>query len=178
MLFDVLGPLLLALALVAGWFMTLVNLPGNWVMAAAVALYTSVTPLEARFRLGWPIVAIVVGLALLGELVEFLAGALGATRAGASRRGAMMAIVGSMIGGVVGAVVGLPIPIVGSVVAAVLFAALGALAGAMAAESSQRTTGELWQIGWGAFWGRLLGTLGKVLAGSLIAVTAMVALFV
>lgn len=179
MFFDIIATLSLVLCLAAGWVLTLLNLPGNWLMVAAAAAYAHFAPNDARFHLSWKLVAWLAAIALVGEAIEFAAGALGATQAGASRRGAIMAMLGSLLGGLVGAVVGLPVPIVGPVLAAVLFAAAGALAGAVLGElSAQRSRGELWRIGWGAFWGRILGTIGKVLAGSVIAVVVIVGLFV
>ena len=69
-------------------------------------------------------------LALLGDIIEFLAGALGVKRKGGSKRGALFAIIGSFAGGLVGIFVGIPVPIVGPIIVAFLFASLGALAGA------------------------------------------------
>ncbi len=105
----------------------------------------------------------VVVLAVLGEIIELAAGALGVARTGGSRRSAMLALAGSLVGSVLGVVVGVPIPVVGSVIAAVLFAGMGAMAGAILGELSVgRTPGDGWQVGKAAFWGRLAGTLGKM----------------
>ncbi len=66
---------------------------------------------------------------------------------------------------------------IGSIVAAVLFAGLGAMVGALIGESWKgRGLGESWQVGKAAFWGRLLGTLAKVVVGSVMVVVAVVAL--
>ncbi len=170
-----LGVLLLILVLLAGWCMTMLSMPGNWVMVGAVALFAWLAPSEG-LDISWQIVAVLAVLAVLAELLELAASALGAKRAGGSRRGAMLAIVGSMVGAIVGAMVGLPIPIVGSLVAAILFAGLGALVGAMLGETWKgRTLAESWQVGQSAFWGRLLGALAKTGIATAILVIAVIA---
>lgn len=174
-----LAALLLVIVLIAGWLLTIINLPGNWLIVAAVALYALVVPAESRFDISWTMVAILLGLAIVGEIVETAAGAVGASRQGGSRRGMLLAIVGSIAGSIVGAMVGLPIPIVGSVVAAILFAALGAMVGAVLGEQWKGRDAETsWQIGQAAFWGRLFGTLGKIVIGSTMVASALVAMFV
>ena len=175
---SILWAVLLVLVLLVGWGMNLFGLPGNWINLAAIAVYAFLIPAGQRLSIGWFAVTMVLVLALLGELIEAAASALGVTRVGGSRRGALLAMVGSMVGGIVGAIVGLPfIPVVGSLVGIVLFASLGALAGAMVGE---RWKGQDWNaslnVGHAAFWGRLLGTLGKILAASVIVAVAVAAL--
>jgi hypothetical protein len=173
----ILFALLLILILLACWFVTMLGMPGNWLMVAATALYACLVPAQSRVALGWKTVLALLVLAALGEIVELLAGALGAARAGGSRRGAVMALAGSILGGLLGIIVGLPIPLVGSILAAVLFAALGALAGAVLGETwSGKGPSASWQIAKVAFWGRLKGTLGKLLIGAIMILVAAVAL--
>lgn len=171
--------LVLVVALLAGWVLTLLNLPGNWLVVGAAALYALVIPPDSRFDLSWTIVALLLGLAVLGEIVESAAGAVGASRQGGSRRGMLLAIAGSIAGSLVGAMVGLPIPVVGSVVAAILFAAVGAMLGAVLGEIWKgRDSRTSWQVGQAAFWGRLFGTLGKIVISSAMVATTLVALLV
>lgn len=168
--------LLLAVLLLL-WLLTVVGMPGNWLMVAAAALYAWLVPHDAAASFGWGFVLALAVLAGLGELLEALAGALGVAKAGGSRRGAVLALLGSLAGGLLGMAVGLPIPLVGSLVAAVLFAGIGALLGAMVGEKWKgRDLDESWAVGKGAFWGRLLGTLGKVLVGSIMIVVVAAAL--
>ena len=167
---------LLVIILLAGWLMTVLGMPGNWLMVAAVVGYVLVVPEDSPVAVGWP-VAIAVGvLAAVGELLEFLAGAFGVAKAGGSRRGAVLAMLGSIVGGILGLFIGVPIPIVGSIVAALLFAGLGALAGAMLGERWYgRSLGRSWQIGKAAFWGRLLGTFAKTVVGAVMVIVAIIA---
>ncbi len=165
------GLVLLCLAL---WALNVVALPGNWFCVALLSLYAWWGPSEGRAEIGWGPLVAAFALALLGELVEFLAGAVGASRAGASRRSTVYALLGSIIGAVAGLFVGLPIPLLGPAVAAILFAGLGAAVGAMLGErSSGRSWGDNWAVGRAAFWGRTFGTLGKAAVGLGIVVVAV-----
>lgn len=173
-----LGLIALILVLLAGWAMTVLSLPGNWVMVVASAAFAYFAPDGGRFDVSWTAVGVLLGLALLGEALEMAAGAVSAARVGGSKRGAALAIVGSMIGAVVGAGAGtaIPIPLVGSVIGAVGGACLGALAGAMLGETWKgRALGETWKIGQAAFRGRFLGTVAKVAIASAMTVIAITA---
>jgi len=168
---------LLIVLLFAGWVLTLLGMPGNWLMVAAAAAYAWLVPEPSKLAVGWQVVAALAVLATLGEIVEFIAGALGVAKVGGSRRGALLALVGSAAGALVGIFVGVPVPVIGPVIAAVLFAGLGALGGAMLGEIWKgRSPGESWQIGKAAFWGRVFGTLAKTVAGSVMVVVALAAL--
>jgi len=165
----VVGMLLLIVGVVACWLLNLLNLPGNWLLLGVILVYAIMVPYEDERRLAvsWTVIIVLVVLAVLGEVVEFAAGAWGASRAGASRRGTVMALIGSIAGGLIGVAVGLPIPVIGPVIAALLFAGLGALLGGI---SGERWSGRNWteslNVGHGAFWGRLCGTIGKFTVGA------------
>ena len=77
---------LLIVGLSAGWIMTLLGLPGNWVMVAAAALYVWEAPTDGVAAISWYTVLAVGVLAGLGELIELVAGVWGANRVGGSRR--------------------------------------------------------------------------------------------
>jgi uncharacterized protein len=171
--------LLLVVVLLAGLVLTLLNMPGNWLMVAATAVYAYFTPPDSRAAIGWKVVVAILIMAILGEVVELVAGAAGTAKAGGSRRGVLFALTGSILGSILGIFVGLPIPVVGSVIAALLFAGLGALAGAMLGEMSVgKRLDASWRIGKAAFRGRLAGTLAKVAVGTAILVVVVVALLV
>jgi uncharacterized protein YqgC (DUF456 family) len=168
---------LMFLVLLGGWALNLFGLPGNWLNVAAAAVYAWLVPGQHRLSISWWVVGAALVLAILGELFEFLAGAMGAAKVGGSRRGAVLAIFGSLVGGVLGATIGVPIPVIGSIVGILLFAGLGAMAGAIAGEFWK---GRDWEtsikIGHAAFWGRLLGTAGKLAVGTLIVGIVLAAL--
>ena len=116
---------LFVLSVLVFWSLNLLGLPGNWMIVAATALYAWLTAGPGSGGPRWTAVAVVTGLAILGELVEFGASAAGVKRAGGSRRGAVLALIGSVVGAMTGLFVGVPIPVIGSVIAALLFAGLG-----------------------------------------------------
>lgn len=168
---------LLVLGVMAAWAANLVSLPGNWLAAGLVGLYAWLAPGESMLTLGVPTIVAAVVFAGLGELVEFLAAALGAKRGGGGWRSSAGALVGSVVGALLGVILGMPIPLFGPLIAAVLFAALGAMLGAMVGE---RTTGKEWhetlEVGSAAFSGRLIGTIGKLACGALIIVAVIIGL--
>ena len=168
---------LLIAAIVGGWALTLMGLPGNWLMVAAAGIYSWLLPATGLTQITWLTVVAMAALATGGELAELAAGVWGARRAGGSRRAAIFSLIGSMIGALLGASVGLPIPLLGPPIAALLGGALGALAGAAFAERSRgETSRQSLRVGNAAFLGRLLGTGVKTLVATLLAVIAAVAL--
>lgn len=158
----------------AAWLLNLISLPGNWLAVFALGLYAWLGPESGRVGVGVAPVIMAFGLGLLGELLEFAAGAVGASRAGASRRATVFSIIGSVIGAITGGIIGLPIPVIGPVLAALLFGGLGATVGAMFAEwNDGRSWRENWRIGRAAFWGRTTGTVGKMIAGLAIVLVCL-----
>lgn len=70
----------------------------------------------------WQVVAVTLALALLGELIEFVTGVVGAKK----QKVPTGAIIASMIGGIIGALVGVPVFLIGSFLGLLLGAYLGA----------------------------------------------------
>src|SRR5260370_2780376 len=105
------APVVLALCLVVGLLLVPLGLPGLWIMVGGILLYAGLTEYRS---VGVVTMLVVLGLAFLGEIVEWWIGYGMTRRYGGSRRAGW----GALIGGIVGAVVGGPGPIVGSVVAA------------------------------------------------------------
>lgn len=168
------GAVGLVLLCSAAWVLNLIALPGNWIAVALLAFYAWLGPADGRAGIGWAAVAAAFIVAVVGEIIEFFAGALGARKAGASRRSAAFSLLGSVFGAILGALLGLPVPVVGQVLAAILFGGLGATAGAIYGEwTSGRPWKESWAIGQSAFWGRTFGTLGKSLVGLVIVLIAL-----
>jgi uncharacterized protein len=171
--------LLLIVVLLGCLALTLFGLPGNWLIVAATAIYVCLGPAHSPAAIGWKLIAVLVFIAVLGEIVELAAATMGTAKAGGSRRGAVLALAGSIVGAVVGLFVGIPIPVplVGSIFAALLFAGLGALAGAMLGELwAGKDWGTSWRIGKAAFGGRLVGTVAKMLLGGMMIVVVIIAL--
>src|SRR4051794_38488712 len=111
---DILWALLLVVGSVICWSLTLFGLPGNWLIVAVAAIYAYLQRPDSLVTFSWSVVGWLVVLATLGEVVEFVAAAMGVKKVGGSRRGAVLSLAGSIVGGIVGIFVGIPIPIVGS----------------------------------------------------------------
>jgi uncharacterized protein YqgC (DUF456 family) len=106
---------------------------------------------------------------VIGELVEFGAGAAGAAKQGASRRGVALSILGAIVGSVVGLAIGAPIPVLGSFIMALVGGAAGAFAGAYLGEAWKgRPEDQRVAAGRGAFVGRIWGTVGKLAVGAIM----------
>lgn len=169
-MFEVSLVLLLTMLALASLTANILGMPGNWVVVAMAAACLWLAPADRLSHVGWvPFIAIAL-VAVFGEVLEFAASALGASRMGGSKRGTVLAVLGSIVGAIAGLFCGtiIPIPILGSVIASLLLGASGAFAGAITGE---RWAGKDWdasfQIGGAAFWGRLLGTVGKAVCGTI-----------
>ena len=174
---QILAVLLLLLAVGGGWMLTLVGMPGNWLIVLAAAIYAWLGPATGVLAVGWPTVAGLGLLAVVGEIAEFVAGFVGAQSARGSKRAAAFSLVGSMLGAILGAGVGIPIPVIGSALAAIAGGSLGVFGGAAFAEYTRgELAGHALRVGHAAFWGRILGTGVKTLAASIIAAVVLIAL--
>jgi uncharacterized protein YqgC (DUF456 family) len=149
--------------------LNLVTLPGNWVMVGGAALFAWLMPAEAGRGVSWNTVIVLLVLAVIGEVIEFAAGAAGAAKQGASRRAIILSMVGAITGSILGLSAGVPIPVVGSLVMAIFGGAAGAFAGAYLGEAWKgRDEPARTAAGRGAFFGRIWGTIGKFAVGAII----------
>lgn len=146
------------------------GLPGTWLLVGvAVGIELLDGPLlgrggpEAVVSFGWRPVSIAVGLGLLGEAIEFMAGAAGARLGGGTRRGMWGALAGGLVGAIVLTPV-LPVPVLGTLAGALI----GTFVGAFVAEATgpdARAHAHTARAALAAVMGRLAGTLGKLAAG-------------
>lgn len=151
--------------------LVLITMPGTWVLLALVL----VVELCLGDLIGWDTLAWCAGLAVFGEIVEFAASALGAKKAGGSRRAA----VGSILGALVGAIVTpLFLPWLFPI-SAIAGGALGAGAGALIAERTVSEKG--WKhsakVGTGAAIGRLVATACKSAVAAIVAIIVVYAVW-
>ncbi|HXL35293.1 MAG TPA: DUF456 domain-containing protein [Gemmatimonadales bacterium] len=157
--------LLLAVCCILGLVLVPLGLPGLWIMVAGIVGYGWLTAFRS---VGVATIAIVVGLAFLGEVIEAWLGFRFARTFGGSRRSAW----GALVGGIVGAVMGVPVPVVGSVIGAFV----GSFAGAALFEYSlSRTPETAVRAGWGAVVGRATAAAAKIALGVVIAVLGVFA---
>ncbi len=154
---SILGWSFFGLAIVAGLLLDLVGLFGNWIILAAAALAWVATGFT-HFN-GWTM-AILVALAVAGEVLETLAAGYGAAKYG----GGKGAIVAALIGCLVGALVGTPLfPIIGTLIGACAGAFL--FAAAYEYLALQKRPDEALRTGFGAALGKVLGLFAKLLCG-------------
>jgi uncharacterized protein YqgC (DUF456 family) len=173
--------LLLVVGCAVAWLLNLVTLPGNWLIVVGAALFAWLLPVQQGRGIAWSMVIVLAVLAVLGEVIEFAAGAAGAAKQGASRRAVALSMVGGIVGSIAGLAAGVPIPIpvVGPLVMALLGGAGGAFAGAYLGEAWKgRDETARTAAGRGAFVGRIWGTVGKFAVGAvMLAIVAWDAFF-
>jgi uncharacterized protein len=155
--------LLLVACGVVGLLLVPLGLPGLWLMVLGVLGYGWLTAFRS---VGIGIMAVVIGLALLGEVIEWWLGFRFAQRYGGSRRAGW----GALVGGLVGAATGVPVPIVGSVIGAFV----GSFAGAALFEyMGSARAGVAVSAGWGAVLGRAAAAAVKIALGLAIGVVGV-----
>src|ERR1051326_1568907 len=130
-------------------------LPGTTIILAAAIIHRLI--LGADESIGWKTIVVLVLLALLSRVFDFLGSYFGAKYFGATKWGALGAIIGALVGlflGIIGLFVG---PVI------------GAVAGEFIAGKRMIDAGR-------AGWGTLLGNVGAML-GKLIIALAMIMIF-
>ena len=178
-MFDVAIAIGLTLLGIFGWAANVLGMPGNWLTTLAAWSIWWFAPADFRAFVGLPAALVILVIAIFGEALEFASSALGTSRLGGSKLGTTLALAGSVLGAITGLVVGSPIPVIGNVVASLLLGGAGACAGAVLGE---RWAGKDWRacvdIGNAAFWGRILGTVGKVVCGTIATAVFLIAVWV
>lgn len=131
------------------------GIPGTFIIVVAAGITGLLT--------GWNVVSlslflIFLGLAIFGEVGDYLFSIASGKKYGASK----YSLIGSFIGAVVGSILGLPLPIIGNL----LGAFLGAFAGAFITEFILGS--DLLQAmksGIGVLFGKIFGSIVKVTIG-------------
>jgi len=151
-LFSIVGAVCILLALL--------GLAGTWIMLAiAVGIELLDTYWGDGETWGWTTLGICFGLAVVGEIMEMGASALGVKVGGGSKRGMIGAIIGGIAGGIIFTPL-IPIPVIGTLIGAVA----GTFAGAVIGEITHKdpaTVSGVAKSASGATLGRILGVLGK-----------------
>lgn len=141
------------------------GLPGNFIILGAsflVAWYGGFHNVTVATLI------VLLALALIGELIEFVLGIYGAKRYKSSNK----AIAGSIVFGIAGGIIGFPF-FLG--VGAVIGAFVGAFIGAFLVDLYlQKNMDKAMKSGWGAFIGRIGGTVSKAAVGMAMIVITLV----
>lgn len=164
--FAIVGWTTFGLLLIVGLILDLVGLFGNWIILAAIG---GLWVLTGFTHFGWVALLIMLGIAVIGEVLETAASGYGASKFGGGRGSIVAAVVGCLGG----AVVGTPIfPIIGTLIGA----CIGAFAAATLYEFIQRerTVQEAAWTGLGAALGKVAGLFAKSFCGIGMLVVAAV----
>jgi len=156
---------LFLLALVICVLLNLVTLPGNWAMVALTIVWALLVP---ENNLNLTFFCLFIGLALVGELVEFGAQIWGAKKYGSSKTSTIAGIIGAILGAVFGA------PFMFGI-GAVFGSLFGAWAGCYLAERiiRRQPSPVAFRAAQGAFVGKFLGMIIKFGLGvAMLALTA------
>lgn len=160
--------LLLVVISVAGLAISAIGLPGLWLMVIAATVFSLAT---GGTVLGWQGVAVLAGLAIASEIVEFLAGAAGSKTAGGGWRG----IVGAATGGIAGGIIGVPVPLIGPILGAILGAGIGA--GLFELTGHEASIQRAGSVAIGAAKGRLWGAASKLTFGLVMLIVIIIYAF-
>ena len=163
---EVLAIAILAAAALIGLCLIPLGLPGLWVMVGGILAYGWLTAFRS---VAVATIAIVLGIAFLGEILDQWLAFYYAKRYGGSTRSGW----GALLGGLIGAIIGVPIAIIGSVVGAFLGSFVGA---ALFEFTYTRHAGVATRAGWGALVGRAAAAAVKIALGLVIAVVGLFAM--
>ncbi len=155
---------ILCLALMtATLFLNLFGLPANWIALGFAALWTFFVP---DTGMSLPILALMGGLAVTGEILETLMVQIWGKKYGGSTLGTIGGIIGALIGAILCA------PVLFGLGA--LFGALaGAFVGSLAVELFRgRQNKDALRAAWGTMLGRFGGTMTKTAIGCAIVAIA------
>ena len=162
--------LILLIIVNAFWLMLGVSsLPGNWLMIITTILFAL---WQKNIFSVYTIIAAIV-LAVIGEILEFIAGAAGTKAAGGGKKAMAAAIIGAIVGAIVGTVI-IPIPIFGTLLGSAIGAALAVL---FVERKGGKELKQSLKIATGAGLGRFVGLGAKFIAGVIIWLVFAIAAF-
>lgn len=142
--------------LITGLGLNILSLPGNtflFVVALAYGFY------EDFVHINITILAGLLAAVVLGEVIEFVAGALGAKKEKASKRAIVSAMAGAILGGIVGTAI---LPIVGSIFGVIG----GAFVASYLAEYTKRADiDKARRVARSVMLGQILGMIIKLIVG-------------
>lgn len=140
--------------------LNILTLPANWIMLALIVVWRFATPYGAGMSVGF--FALLAGLAVFGEVVEYLTQIWGSKKYGSSTSGMWAGVLGALVG----ALIGLPLLLgLGALVGALV----GAWGGSYLMERFNGRSGEEARLAAkGALMGRFLGIVVKCGIGAVM----------
>lgn len=106
--------LLFSVIMLGGVAMTIVGLPGNFIIVLTGLIYGYYDHFE---HVDYTVLAVVIGVFIISEMIEFGAGLIGAKQGKASKRSMLAAVIGTVVGGIWGTAI---LPLFGSILGALL----------------------------------------------------------
>lgn len=175
---EIVAAVSVALGCLMGVLLVALTLPGIWFMLLVAIGFQAWFALREPpvLMYEWWTLGACVLLGIIAETVEVFASAVGAKKAGGTRRGAIGSVIGGVLGAILGTVLLAFLPVLGTI----LGAALGAGTGALLAErhNGAKTWRQASTIGAGAAVGRLAATVAKIGFAVVVAAILCVGAFV
>jgi uncharacterized protein YqgC (DUF456 family) len=135
------------------------GVPGSWIALVSILIFDIATGFST---VGWVLLLVMAGIAVLGEIVESFLGLVYVAHKGATKWGVLGAFIGGLAGAIGGSVV---FPFIGSIV----FGLIGAFAGAVLFEYVYyKSLERALQTGFFAFIGKISAMLVKFALGLVI----------
>ncbi len=165
---EVVGMIFFWLVLILGIVLIPFGIEGTFIIVADALVYGLLTGFE---RVTLLFLGILLGIALLVELFEFIFGGILAKKFGGSK----WAIAGAIIGGFIGAVIGTPVmPVLGTFIGGFL----GSFLGAFSLELFHSMNFEqALKVGTGAFIGAVGGKVTKIIVAVVMVVMIGIKVF-
>lgn len=156
--------IIVSVILVSGAMMTMVGLPGNMLIVLTGLVYGYYNDFQ---QVGYFVLGVVGGLFIFSEVLEFLAGTLGAKKEKASKRAIIAAFFGTFAGGIGGTLI---LPIIGSIAGALVGAFLSA---ALAEYTKEKDEEQAKRVAIGVLKGQIFGMIVKTTAAVAMVVILM-----
>lgn len=153
------GLVLFYILLFALYVTIFLGIPGGWVALGAIVIYDVATGFST---VGWVLLAVMLAIAIIGEVIESFFGLVYVAQRGATKWG----VLGAFLGGIVGAVAGgFVLPFIGSI----LLGLAGAFGVAVLFEYLYyRSMDKALQTGFSAFIGKLAAMFVKFALGLVV----------
>ena len=142
-----------------GLLSIVIGIPGTFIILGVALIYGIFTNFQIITA---KLLFVLLGFAIVGELIEAFLGLLSASKFGASRLSLFFGLVGGFAGALIGS---LFLPVVGTLIGAIAGVFLGTFLPELALKKEFRVSVR---AGLGAFLGRTAGTFTKLVLGAIM----------